>query len=235
MMLYPRILIVLLLLSAFATAGTYMPLEEGNRWSYSGDIVGPDIKEIVSGPNPEIYNSYAVLYDVSDHSLGLKNYWSTNDDGDVFLHGFARMSPRISRFYDPPLKVVDGPLFPGKVWISASTVFEVPGGPAIGYFDVEYTVTEPEIVIIGGEEHEAYGILEARVLPVAGVGSDWTTDGRPFDLAKEGDVVVPHWWVENIGEVRYRSIGIFELIDFFLEGVVTNEDASWSDLKQKYR
>ncbi len=235
MTLLSRILIALVLLSTLAVAGTYLPLEEGNRWAYSGDIVGPDIKEIASGPDPQFYNSYPVLYDVSDHSLGLKNYWSTNDEGDVFLHGFARLSPRVSRFYEPPLKVVDGPLFPGKTWTSTVTVYEVPGGPAVGFFNVEYTVTEPDLVLINGQEYEAHGILEAQVLSAAGVGSEWTTDGRPFDLAKENDVIVPHWWVENIGEVRYRSIGIFELIDFFIHGIVANDDVSWSDLKQNYR
>jgi len=235
------LLLIMAWLSVAAPAGsgvpgTYLPLEAGNRWAYTGELVGPDIKEVASGADPQFYNSFPIIYDVSDHSLGLRNYWSTNDDGDVFLHGFARLSPRISRFYEPPLKVVDGPLVPGRTWTSAISVVEFPGGPAIGAFEIQYTTTDPVVVVIAGESYHAHGVLESlATISVAGIGSEWTTDGRPFDLAKEGDVIVPHWWVEGIGEVRYRSIGIFDLVDFFIQGAVGNDDMSWSELKKGYR
>jgi len=228
-------LLTLALVPSMVSADQFMSLEEGNRWAYSGDIVGPDIKVALSGPDPLFYNSYPLLYDVSDHSLGLRNFWSVNDSGDVYLHGFARMSPRVSYFYEPPLQYVDGPLYPGKTWSSSAALVEFPGGPAVGYLNVQYTVTEPESIVIAGEEHLAYGVLESQSSAVAGVGSDWATDGRPFDLAKEGDVVVPHWWVEGIGEVRYRSIGIFDLVDYYFRSHVANDNMSWSDLKQNYR
>jgi len=228
----------LLVAAAGASAQSFLPLDVGNRWSYTSDLVGPDIREVIYGPDPLYEDTYTIEFDVSDHSPGHRQYFSSNDQGDVFLHGFRRLEPRQTRYYDPPLMVVDAPLYPGKVWAVTTDVRNTRNGGVLATYTVEYTATEPVTVMVAGVEHQAWGILEV-VLPNpsadAGIGTRWTTDGRPFHLAKADDVIVPHWWVRGVGEVQYRSIGIFRLVDFFLNGTVGNQDLSVSDLKRAYR
>ena len=228
------LLCVVMSVPVAATYSSYLPLEIGDRWAYSSDLVGPDIKEVVSGPNPVFGNSFMIRYLVSDHSPGLENHWTSNDEGDVYLHGFRRRNPRLAFFYDPPLKVVDAPLYPGKTWISAVDLATTPGGPSIGRYVVRYTVTQPESHIVEGVEIVAFGVMETTESEgVAGVGTEWLTDGRPSDSGK-ADPVVPHWWAPGVGEIQYRSIGIFHLVGFSLPRVA-NEASTWSDLKKLYR
>jgi len=232
------ILFAFLSVSAAACAQSFLPLDVGNRWAYTSDLVGPDIREVVYGPDPLFEDSYIIEYDVSDHSPGHRQFYGTNGEGDVFLYGFRRLEPRQSRYYDPPLKVVDAPLYAGKTWTVTTDARATRDGGVLATYTVQYTVTDPVTVMVGGVEREAWGILEG-VLPNptadAGIGTTWTTDGRPFDLAKADDVIVPHWWVWGVGEVQYRSIGIFRLVDYFLNGTVGNQDLSVSELKRAYR
>jgi hypothetical protein len=229
--------IVLLAVAVTAVAQdavTYLPLQVGHRWSYSSDLAGPDIKEVVSGPDAVFGYSYNIRYLVSDHSPGLENHWSTNADGDVFLHGFRRLEPRVAYFYDPPLKVVDAPLYPGKSWVSAVNILLYPGGPPVARFVVRYDVTVPETITVNGVEHVAHGVLEtAEAEALTGIGSAWRPDGLPQDGGKTG-VIVPHWWALGVGDLRYRSLGIFHLSDYWF-GAVPNEASTWSDLKKLYR
>ena len=219
---------------AAATEASYLPLEYGNRWAYSSDLVGPDIKEVVPGPSPVFGDAYTIRYLVSDHSPGLENYWSTNEAGDVYLHGFRRLNPRRAFFYDPPLKVVDAPLYPGKTWVSAVDLSTTPGGDSLGRYVVRYTVTNSEVHVIEGVTVVAFGVLEtAESEGVAGLGSEWLTDGRPNETGK-AEVVVPHWWAQGVGEIQYRSLGIFHLVSYSLSRV-DNEQSSWSELKRLYR
>ena len=215
--------------------GSYLPLEVGNRWAYSSDLVGPDIKEVVTEWDPVFGDAFMIRYLVSDHSPGLQNYWSTNAEGDVFLHGFVRRDPRRLFIYDPPLKVVDAPLLPGRTWVSAVDIMVEPGGQPVGRYVVRYTVTEPETFVIEGNEVVAHGVLEtSESEDVAGVGSQWLTDGRPFDPGKD-QVIVPHWWAPGVGEIQYRSLGIFHLVGYSFDHLVANEQKTWSDLKTLYR
>jgi len=221
--------------AAYAQSGTsYLPLEVGNRWAYTSSEVGPDIKEIVAGPSAENGESYVIRYIVSDHSPDLENDWSSNPDGDVLLHGFRRPTSGASYYYDPPLTWVDAPLFPGKTWVNVSNLLLAPGGEPVGMYAVRYTVTESQTVIVDGVPVEAHGVLEEEVDKSGGdVGTRWTSDGLPMGGAK-GEVIVPHWWAQGIGEIQYRSQGIFRLTGYFL-GSVSNENSTWSDLKKLYR
>lgn len=232
------LLVALLACAAAAGAQSFLPLTQGNRWAYTGDLVGPDIKQVVYGPDPLFDDTYVIVYEVSDHSLELRNFWSTDDEGDVFLHGFRRIEPRVARYYDPPLRLVNAPMYPGKTWTTTTDMSSTIGGPIIATLTLRYTVTDPVTVLVDGVEKQAWGVLESlEANPAAGAGihTDWATDGRPFDLAKADDVIVPHWWVRGVGEVQYRSIGIFRLVDYFLNGLVGNEDLSVSELKRAYR
>jgi len=227
-----------LLVAGAALAQGFLPLAVGNRWSYTSDLVGPDIREVIYGPDPLFEDTYVIEYDVSDHSPGLRNTWSADEEGDVFLHGFRRIEPRVARYYDPPLRLVNAPLYAGKTWAVTTNISSTIGGPVISTMTIRYTVTEPVTVVVDGRERQAWGVLESVELATnkaAGIGTEWATDGRPFDLAKADDVIVPHWWVRDVGEVQYRSIGIFTLVDYFLNGIVGNEDLSVSELKRAFR
>jgi hypothetical protein len=228
--------LVLLCASAAASAQTgkgYLPLEVGNRWAYTSTVVGPDIKEVVEGPGARNGDVYVIRYVVSDHSPDLENDWTTNLDGDVFLHGFRRPTNGAEYYYDPPLKWVDAPLVAGKSWVSETDISLTPGGPSLGRLSVRYTVSDPKPIEVGGVNIEAHGVLEEEVSKAGSdVGVLWTTDGLP--LGGKTEVIVPHWWAPGVGELQYRSLGIFRLTDYYF-GAVANETSTWSDLKNLYR
>ena len=231
------IIAFLLIVTAIAaTAGdTYLPLEVGNRWGYSSDLeyIGPDIKECSAGPNELLGGAYAIRYLVSDHSPDLENYWSTNGEGDVLLHGFRRLDPRRAFYYDPPLVLVDAPLYEGKTWTSDVGVRTTPTGPEVGRLVVTYTVTEPDTLIAGGEPRMAWGVLEDQQVVASAIGESLMPDGRSLPVDK-ADPVVPHWWSLNVGEIQYRSAGTFHLVDFSVQAVPA-ERRSMSGLKGMFR
>lgn len=227
----------LLLAAAFAaTAGdTYMPLEVGNRWGYSSDLdfVGPDIKVCSEGPNEVLGGSWTITYLVSDHSPTLENYWSTNEEGDVMLHGFRRLDPRRAYYYDPPLVLMDAPPRPGKTWTSDVGVRTSPLGDEVGRMVVTFTMTEPDTLFAGGEPRVAWGVLEEQQVVATAIGEELWLDGRSLPDVK-ADVVVPHWWSLSVGEIQYRSAGTFHLVDFSVQAVPA-EKRSMSSLKGMFR
>lgn len=98
-------------------------------------------------------------------------YYSRGDDGDIFLHGVSDHLTGRSRWYEPPLLLVDLPLEVGKQWRSRGHRREGDDshGPLTPYDHVS-TVTASDTTSL------ADGFVEAFLVSTEGGGEDVMTN-----------------------------------------------------------
>jgi hypothetical protein len=170
----------------------------------------------------------SILYSPSTYNDGLRNYWSTNLDGDVLLHG--AFSPMVGQAYDPPMVILDPPLWVGKTWSQTVDLHSLPGGEYVGEIEFTMQVTdETDLTVPAGTFH-CFGItLTSPTSPSGGdplpalfegVRASGST-GSPADV----------YFAEGVGMVRYgQSDNYYELL-----GTTEIERDTWGGIKSLFR
>ncbi len=97
-------------------------------------------------PTPVQPLCIVIEFSENQDNEGLKNFWTTNEEGDVFLWGFSR---EFGLRYDPPIMVVDSPLSLGQSWDVVSDVYDFSSGNFVGTFEFTLEVMEEGIYQVG--------------------------------------------------------------------------------------
>ena len=226
----PMILCTLIILLAGpAYAEDYLPLETGNFWSYVSDEGLYDMR-VVLDPVPLLDgNPYPIEYIISTNNQGLVNYWTSEPDGGVLLWGFWRETWGIA--YDPPIRMVDAPLFVGKAWNNTVESYSLPDLVPYMTFDFNYTVSEDPVLTVPAGEFPTFGIGEPDPEGKRLLDGRFTLCG---ELITDKTVVVDNWWSLGVGIVQENLGGLMKL-ETYTDHPVAVEVSSWGEVKALYR
>lgn len=213
------------LLAAFLAAGlsvqaeaAYLPLSAGNTWSYVTDLGREEVR-LVSGTT-EVFGRevWVIEHPISYANLGLENYWTSDDDGNVLLHGFWRAGGVWGRAYDPPVVLVDAPLFLGKTWSATFDIHDLSDLSYLATYTIHFSVVAAGVLAVPAGDFDGYGIVQVE--PERSVRQDpgYALSGRRMGAGRQ-DEEISEWWSEGVGTVRYRSVGVYDLVSYEIESV----------------
>ena len=221
--------ILFLLVTGTTVADDYQPLETGNFWSYVSDEGASEMR--VVGEQVPIFQGhpYPIVYTDSDGNQGLINYWTSEPDGGVLLWGFSR--PTWGILYQPPIRMVDAPLFVGKIWPNTVDLYSLPDTTFYMTMEFNYEVHEdPELTVPAGS-FPTFGIGDPAPGATAILGGHFTlwgealTDKSPF---------VDRWYSEGVGVVQ-EYVGHLLQLETYTDHPVAMEVSTWGAVKALYR
>jgi len=218
-----------LLLVGSADAEEYLPLETGNFWSYRAED-GSEEMRVVGDPVPVLQgNPYPIEYPISPENQGLVNFWTSEPDGGVLLWGFWRDSWGI--VYQPPVRMVDAPLFVGKVWPNTVDLYALPDTSFYMTMDFSFTVHEDPVMTVPAGEFPTYGIgytdEPGKLFP----GGRYTLWGEKITDKNRG---ADTWYSLGVGIVQ-EEIGDLLQLESYTDHPVGVEVSSWGAVKALYR
>lgn len=213
-------------------AQPYLPLAVGNHWSYQG-IGGKHEQQTITGTTMILGRDvYVKSTTESSSNSGLENYWSTEPDGDVFLHGFYRNIEAFGVVYDPPLRMVDAPLAMGKSWTTHAAIFYLPGMTPGESFDFTESVLEgAKKLTVPAGTFAAFGIGQTLAPPAARTlaGSPLALDGSVQAISAQAS----EWYSAGVGEVQFQADDLYQLSSYDFPTPVAS--TTWGKLKHWYR
>jgi hypothetical protein len=223
--------VALLALPLPLAADEYLPLNVGNFWEYESTAGDPET-QLVTGTT-ELWGTevYTIEFVESSVDEGLVNFWTSGEDGDADLWGFFRSDVGWGILYNPPLRMVDAPLWLDKWWSNEFDTYSLP--------DTTYLSTD---LLWVGVTEEGPLTVPAGTFPTFGISPD---EGEGPGIPNEsytvlGQRVAPdaaryafQWYSDGVGIVQYGSSGLFQLTSYFVSTPVERE--SWGRIKGLFR
>jgi hypothetical protein len=210
---------------------TYLPLAQDCTWSYTAQNGSAETQTVVG--QRVLFGSAVTVIDYSQSTAneGLENYWTTESDGDVLLWGFFRDGPSPwGQLYQPPIRVLDAPLFVGETWSGETFQYDLPDTIPAGSLTWDFRVYG-----------EGQLTVPAGTFDTFGVGPDSLGTGGParagFSLSGErigdaaGERSATSWWAPWVGQVQYRSDTTYQLASYSVTPVAR---ATWTTIKALY-
>ena len=223
--------ILIIFLASPVTAEDYLPLETGNFWSYITES-GAEETLVVGEPVPIFQDyPYPIEYTTGEGgNLGLINFWTSESDGGVLLWGFSR--PTWGYLYQPPIRMVDAPLYVGKTWSTTVDMYDLPDTTFFQTATFTFEVFEdPELTLpagtfptfgIGDQEPGALSILDGRYTP-------WG------EVTTRNDRGASVWYSLGVGLVQYDGFAGLWQLETWTDDPVGVEVSSWGAVKALYR
>ena len=223
------LLAIFLLLGASPLyADEYLPLEIGNYWSYLSE--GSLVETRVVSEQVTMFDQdvFAIDYTESPHNQGLRNFWTSGDDGDVFLHGFEN---GLGLYYDPPITIVDAPLYLGKTWTSTVDVYTLPDTAYYSTWDIKFSVLEEGLYQVGAGSFPGFGLGNPEPTSGSRQLKGYSFDGQILGASKsEAD----HWYSNGIGEIQYDTDELYYL-ESHSGGTTPTASLAWDGVKALFR
>ena len=235
----------------FAQGEPYRPLNIGNWWEYNGIGGEHEVQRVARADSIWGNKVCVVHYEQSTNNEGLENFWTSKADGGLFLWGFSRTSEEWGILHEPPIVMVDAPLYLGKTWISTSYMYALPETTYIGKLTLRFCVYEEGYISVPAGDFYAYGVgytydsLLSSFPGATDAGSKKSVgiDGRIFQglhaLAGEHpgtgeEAGALSWYCRGRGEVQYKASDIFQLNARALADVRDSEVPKLFSLYQNY-
>lgn len=225
-------LVLLLLLPTLAAAQpNYLPLRDGNTWTYTA---GPGNTWVATVQGTAEVRGVTTVRMVNE-IVGLdeqqyENWWTVDAEGNVFLHGFINAG--FSLEYEPPILYVDAPLSLAHSWAVSFQSISEKGTSDV---DVVYTVDTDELLELPAGTLRSFGISVEVVEEARRSGIRFDALGRrlPSGVAKSGDT--RDWFSDGVGFVQnLLNSRLYQLESFDL-GSVALQASSWGAVKALYR
>jgi hypothetical protein len=202
----------------------YLPLSFGSSWHYEGVQGAQERQTVVGTVDVWGMSTRVIQFTESTHNPGLKNYWTTEPDRDVLLWGFNRKG--FGWLYNPPIRVLDAPLFIGKTWSTTVQIFSVPDTVLVGTFPFAFTVYEEGVISVPAGSFSAFGIGSTTPLPAR-----YSISGEVARAEPQGSADV--WYSEGVGRVRYIADQRYDLESYGQPTPVLS--ATWGSIKRQFR
>jgi hypothetical protein len=218
------------LLCAAGTRGeTWLPLDNGFTWSYSGPAAAQTLA--VEGNATVLGRAVkSIHYSPSTENPGLRNFWSHGPDGDVVLHGFDRPG-ELAFAYEPPIVILDVPPTVGQTWQQTIVVRDLFTSDSLYTFDVAFHVFAEQVVVVPAGTFDAIHL--GQVLPTAFAIPGGGTIGLDGARSSEMRGGVERDFAENVGVVRDPTAEASDLVSYGSPTAVAAEN--WGRLKNLYR
>ena len=141
-----------------------------------------------------------------------ENYWTKEEAGHLYLHGFYNLFADFGLAYQPPIRMVDSPLELGMTWVTEGVEsFNLDGTPS-GFDPFDYSLMvdfEGEITVPAGVFY-AYGVGFDDSFPLLR-----GPDGRYFDIfghnlgerPRKGRTDITEWYTDGVGLTRRTHYG----------------------------
>jgi len=222
------IIVAVMLVQAAAAQVDYLPLAQGNTWTYIA-ANGEHETRVITGQTTVFgQDAWIMEYPGSPWNDVLDQYWSAAGNGDVHFHGFWRED--WGRVYDPPLMVVDTPLELGQTWSTTVDSYTLPDLVYDSTFTIYYEVLEAGTYDVPAGSFEAFGVgtVEPPVVE---------KDGQRYSVL--GELIVPDqrtsadWWSLGVGAVQYLHVEMLQLESYQI-GTVAVQDQTWSGVKSLF-
>ena len=216
--------------AAFAQAETWMPLDQGREWNFSGE--SPNTARIwIEGTQLVRGFETTVRKESISTASGVdifENYWTVNEAGHVFLHGFKTISGGFEQAYDPPILYVSAPLELSKQWSSTFTLYDKLDGTGTpdGPYQITFDVLTSEQLDVPGGVFDAFGVMNSSA-PVSTViqGNGYGLLGNRIQGAP---VQTPsEYWALNAGIVQF----VVNQDTYILDSITPLEETTWGRLK----
>ncbi len=210
-------------------AGDYLPLELGNWWNYlneNGDFENKVVDDLETILERE---TAVILYTESPDNQGLKNFWSSGDQGEVYLHGFSR---GFGMVYDPPVKFFDPNVAVGESWTEVFDLYDYVSGDFIVSTSLTFVIYETGIYEVGAGSFPAIGVgyLEDPALRTA--LKDFDLKG---EIRTDGLRGAESWFSEGVGEIISAFPDYTFELDSYFGGTVPTTTDSFDGIKALFR
>lgn len=221
-------------LSSRSRGETYLPLDAGTTWAYSG-LAGENETVLVAGLMAWWGVETSVLeYHDSTQNEGLASYYTTDSDGSVMIWGFFRSVEGFGYLYYPPITLVAPPLHVGMTWSSEFDLYALPGTTYVGHYRAGFEVYQDGVVTVPAGTYEAFGIGLPDVGPDLPSGFESVSfDGVVRDARSRRPDASTDWWTDGIGRVQYITSDTYQLSSF--ESPTPLMPLSWGRLRLLYR
>lgn len=241
-----RVLFVALLLclprSGFAQ--TWFPLDLGIYWEYFDPVfvntVRVDNRDLETVRGRAVVRRVSVVDEIATTEFW--NYWSTDTEGRLFLHGFVRPNESLTIGYEPPILWVDPNVTDGGTWTSTVQIVDLVTEQVYGALTFDGRRIGLEALEVPAGRFEALFItLDEVQVPAspARVLADFTPTGARRDVRLGRDPIeasILQWYVDGVGLVQEARAVETVVIRTLLRSNVPSPagTSSWSELKQGY-
>jgi hypothetical protein len=212
-----------------AAADDFLPLEEGNFWNYVSE--GGTTEMQVVGEQVPLFqgNPFPIFYSGNAGNEGLVNFWTSEADGGVLLWGFER--PWLGLLYQPPIRVVDAPLYVGKTWTETFDIYALPDTIFTQTAEITFRVAEdPELTLPAGV-FPTFGIEDVGPGLEVLLAGRYTLTGK---IKTNASRAVSEWYSLGVGVVQMDYSELFQL-ETWTDHPVTSEGSTWGGVKALYR
>lgn len=203
------LLALLTSVSTNSVAYNYQPLGMGSQWTYEGPGGGIHVMTIM-GERTVLGVVTRIRHQAEDGQT-YENYWTSDDDDHLYLHGAYNYEADLGWAFEPPIKYVDAPLFAGKTWITEDIyMYGLDGTPWGGEpFDYPVRVYSEGLIEVPAGEFYSYGLgydIGAEVV-VSRDGRSYTLLGRALEIVpKIPDDNTTNWFCDGVGEPKFGYI-----------------------------
>jgi hypothetical protein len=238
--LSPWLAVVLLSAAGSPSPGyDYHPLDVGHQWYYVGD--GP-LRELmtITGAEEILGADTRVRRQERDDQI-FENFWSTDGEGNLHLHGGRNLTFPHEVAYVPPIRMVEAPLYLGNEWTTENVgLYDLQGHPYGYWFDAARQVYSEGTLLVPAGQFYAYGVGWADSIPVVRNQQGACFDLLGYHLAEPGSedrAGAIEFYVDGLGLARQADQpGSQQWLDLkWWEIPVPAEGISWGAVKALFR
>jgi hypothetical protein len=201
-------------------APSYFPDDIGWRWEF---VAGTNRASIENVGTVTVIGREAIIrrYLVNDLNV-LDEYWSTDAQGNVLMHGWHQPGFPRTRTFDPPIVFLSAPLVQGDAWEQTFDVYNDLAGTQ--YNEQATTVmivaTAGTISLPYGDVF-AFGVDDTRVNRVA--ADECSARAQPT-----------RWFADGIGPVQFLFQAQLFQLEAVTPAVLPVAIGSWGAVKARY-
>ncbi|MBU1700894.1 MAG: hypothetical protein KJ927_03305 [Candidatus Eisenbacteria bacterium] len=213
----------------------YHPLETGTEWYYENIEYGP--MSISMTGDKLVLGVWTKVRHQEEALQTYENFWTCDDDGNLFLHGAHNLDDGWQAVYVPPVKMINAPLYLNSTWITEDImVYDFDGNPIWGPFNYGLKVYwEGEVNVPAGDFY-AYGVGINPSIKSAHFKSIDSHDmfGRRGEETEDPPPGYPEdWYAADIGMVRHIDAApwYWNLVWWKGPQPTSSKEDSWGRLK----